>query len=69
METSISGQTGTDTTADAKKDSVWQKTSYANLLRYKPSKVYFARIRICGKLIRRSLKTQALTLETLLRLN
>ncbi len=65
MEPSISGQTGTDTAADIKKDSVWQKTSYANLLRYKPSKVYFARIRIHGKLIRRSLETQSLTVAKL----
>jgi len=43
------------------KDSVWQKTPYANLIRYKPSQVYFARIRVRGKLIRRSLKTNVIT--------
>src|SRR6185503_2079964 len=38
-------------------DEQWQKAQYANLIRYKPSKTYFARIRIGGKLIRRSLST------------
>jgi len=33
-------------------DFLWQKTQCANLIRYKPSKAYFARIRIGGKLIR-----------------
>jgi len=32
-------------------DSIWQKTPYANLLRYNPSGKYFARIRVQGKLI------------------
>jgi len=44
---------------------VWQKTPYANLLRYKTSGVYFARVRIKGKLIRRSLKTKSLSVATL----
>ncbi len=35
----------------------WQKTQYANLIRYVPSGAYFARIRVHGKLIRKSLKT------------
>jgi len=39
-------------------ENLWQRTQYSNLLRYKPSGVFFARIRINGKLIRRSLKTQ-----------
>jgi len=43
----------------------WQKTQYANLIRYKPSKTYFARIRIGGKLIRRSLKTKVLSVAKL----
>jgi hypothetical protein len=30
----------------------WQKTSYANLIRYAASGKYFARIRVGGKLIR-----------------
>jgi integrase len=41
----------------AAQNAVWQKTSYANLIRYKPSGKYFARLRVRGKLIRRSLKT------------
>jgi hypothetical protein len=45
--------------------SLWQKTQYANLIRYKPSKAYFARIRINGKLIRRSLKTSVLSVAKL----
>jgi integrase len=47
------------------KDSVWQKTPYVNLLRYKPSQVYFARFRVKGKLIRRSLKTNHITVAKL----
>jgi hypothetical protein len=33
----------------------WQKTQFANLIRYIPSKTYFARVRMSGKLIRKSL--------------
>ena len=46
-------------------DSLWQKTQYANSVRYKPSKTYFARIRINGKLIRRKLKTKVLSVAKL----
>ncbi|MGA9778865.1 MAG: hypothetical protein WBS33_11405, partial [Verrucomicrobiia bacterium] len=46
-------------------DSVWQKTSYANLIRYVPSGTYFARLRVKGKLIRRSLKTKTLSVAKL----
>ena len=42
------------------KSSPWKKSSVANILRYKPSGVYFARVRIGGKLIRRSLDTTIL---------
>ena len=35
----------------------WLKTPFANLVRYVPSGIYFSRIRVRGKLIRRSLKT------------
>lgn len=38
----------------------WQKTQYANLVRYVPSGVFFARVRVGGKLIRRSLKTKVI---------
>src|SRR5215469_11090650 len=61
MNSSDSQQTDPKTASDQQPDSVWQKTPYANLLRYKPSKVYFARIRVRGKLIRRSLKTKGIT--------
>jgi len=45
--------------------SLWQKTPYTNLIRYKPSNVYFARFRLKGKLIRRSLKTTTLSVAKL----
>jgi hypothetical protein len=50
---------------ETEKDSVWQKTSYANLVRYKPSGKYFARLRVRGKLIRRGLKTTSLPVAKL----
>lgn len=43
----------------------WQKTQYANLIRYVPSGTYFARIRVHGKLIRKSLKTDVLSVAKL----
>lgn len=43
----------------------WQKTQYSNLIRYVPSGVYFARLRVSGKLIVRSLKTHTLTVAKL----
>jgi len=43
----------------------WQKTPYANLIRYIPSRTYFARIRIRGKLIVKSLKTDSITVAKL----
>lgn len=43
----------------------WQKTPYANLVRYAPSGKYFARIRVGGKLIRQSLKTKVLSVAKL----
>jgi integrase len=44
---------------------VWQKTKYANLYRYIPSGTYFARVRVAGKLIRQSLKTDSNTVAKL----
>lgn len=41
--------------------SDWQSTSYANLVRYVPSGVYFARLRVQGKLIRKALRTDKIT--------
>ena len=39
------------------KDSKWSKTQSSNLIRYVPSGKYFARIRVRGKLIIKTLKT------------
>src|SRR5208282_1787225 len=49
--------------AESVKD--WQKTQYANLVRYVPSGTYYARLRVKGKLIRRSLKTDVLSVAKL----
>jgi hypothetical protein len=46
-------------------DSLWQKTQYANPVRFKLTKAYFARICIGGKLIRRSLKSKVLSVAKL----
>jgi len=52
----------------AGKRPVWQKTQYANLIRYVPSGTYYARIRIRGKLLRKSLNTDLISVAKL-RLN
>ena len=49
--------------AESSKD--WQKTQYSNLIRYVPSGTYYARLRVKGKLIRRSLKTDVLSVAKL----
>jgi len=43
----------------------WQKTQFSNLIRYVPSGTYFARLRVRGKLIRQSLKTDVLSVAKL----
>jgi hypothetical protein len=43
----------------------WVKTPYPNLIRYKPSGNYFGRVRVNGKLIRRSLETHVLSVAKL----
>jgi len=43
----------------------WLKTPSANLVRYKSSGMYFARFRVRGKLIRRSLKTSKISVAKL----
>ncbi len=48
-----------------KADADWVKTPYPNLIRYKPSGNYFGRVRVNGKLIRRSLETHVLTVAKL----
>ena len=45
--------------------AIWLKTPFANLVRYVPSGIYFSRIRVRGKLIRRSLKTNKLAVAKL----
>lgn len=51
METTHAQQT----TAATESQSDWVKTPVANLLRYRPSGTYFARVRIRGKLFRQAL--------------
>jgi hypothetical protein len=48
-----------------KKPSDWTKTSTANLVRYKPSGIYFARVRIRGKLFRASLSAEVILVAKL----
>src|SRR5262244_3613244 len=56
----------TEQTADnTKSQSDWAKTPVANLVRYKPSGIYFARARIRGKLFRQSLKTDVMSVAKL----
>lgn len=45
--------------------AVWQKTPFANLVRYVSSGKFFARLQVRGKLIRRSLKTESMTVAKL----
>jgi integrase len=53
------------TVENAESQSEWVKTPVANLIRYKPSGIYFARVRIRGKLFRRSLKTDVMSVAKL----
>ena len=48
-----------------KPKSPWQKTPYPNLIRYVPSGTYFGRVKVDGKLIRRSLDTHVLEVAKL----
>ena len=54
-----------DQTADTTSQTDWVKTPVANLVRYKPSGIYFARARIRGKLFRQSLKTDLMSVAKL----
>jgi hypothetical protein len=49
----------------ADKDPLWSTTQYTNLVQYIPSGKYYARIRVCGKLIRKSLKTTKISIAKL----
>src|SRR5215831_17897742 len=48
-----------------KSKSAWIKTPVANLIKYKPSGVYFARVRLRNKLHRASLKTTVMSVAKL----
>jgi integrase len=45
--------------------SLWTKAPVANLVRYEPSGIYFARAKVRGKLIRKSLETNILSVAKL----
>lgn len=51
------------TTVQSSQD--WKSTQYANLIRYVPSGTYYARLRIKGKLVRKSLKTDLVSVAKL----
>src|SRR5258708_37930955 len=53
------------TTAAPDNARLWQKTQFSNLIRYSPSGTYFARLRVNGKLIRKTLKTDVLSVAQL----
>ena len=49
----------------SKRQSKWAKTKFANLVRYGPNGGYYARLRIGGKLVWRSLKTTTISIAKL----
>jgi hypothetical protein len=52
------GNTATlDTTPRKQSYPAWRKTPYSNLIRYVPSGAYFGRLKVAGKLIRRSVNS------------
>jgi hypothetical protein len=51
--------------SSSKTAKLWQKPQFSNLIRYKPSGTYFARVRVKGKLIRKTLKTDVLSVAKL----
>ncbi len=58
----IEMQSGAET---AKTGKDWQKSQYSNLIRYVPSGTYYARLRVKGKLIHKSLKTNLISVAKL----
>jgi integrase len=54
-----------DSIQEPKTDSLWQKTQFSNLIRYKPSGKFYARLRVRGKLIVKSLKTDKISVAKL----
>jgi integrase len=57
--------TKTATAPESPSDSRWQKTPVANLIRYAHTGIYYARMRIRGKLIWKSLKTDRVSVAKL----
>jgi len=53
------------TELEQEQESQWQKTPIANLVRNTASKIYYARVRVKGKLIWKSLKTDGLSVAKL----
>jgi len=52
-------------TSETDKDLQWQKTPVANLVRNASSGLYYARVRVRGKLIWKSLKTDCMSVAKL----
>ena len=52
-------------TTNSEPESLWTKAPVANLVRYEPSGIYFARAKVRGKLIRKSLDTNVLSVAKL----
>src|SRR6266542_259317 len=50
---------------EIEKESQWQKTPVANLVRNAASGIYYARVRVRGKLIWKSLKTDRMSVAKL----
>ena len=46
---------------DVDQKKTWQPTQYANIVRHVPSGIYYARLRIKGKLMWRSVKTDKIS--------
>ena len=61
----MKAKTTQKTVENTESQSDWVKTQSANLVRYKSSGIYFARVRIRGKLFRQSLKTDVLSVAKL----
>ena len=61
----LQSNTGCVKESKTESKSVWQPTPVPNLVRYIPSGILFARVRVKGKLIRRSLKTKTFTVGKL----
>ena len=56
---------GKDQISPGEKTLSWQSTQYSNLIRYVSSGIYYARFRVRGKLIWKSLKTDRITVAQL----